>query len=126
MEVVGYITTVIVLMYLCGAGMAALASRFRGRAKLPKLAGTAIPEIGEGLDFSKRYDIVCSGGDYGGQFVERLHGVRIIGYVGKDDDEAVGKMYMRSRWPLVEFGDGRLAFLMPHAIMSLPEAAEVR
>ncbi len=26
-------------------------------------------------------DIVYSGGDYGSQFVERLEGIRIIGYV---------------------------------------------
>jgi hypothetical protein len=48
-----------------------------------------------------------------------------MGYVGKDDDETVGKMYMRSRWLVVEFADGRRAYLMPHAIISLQEAEQV-
>src|ERR1700687_1928165 len=105
MEVVGYITTVIVLIFLCGAAVAALGSFYRSKKPPPKLAGTAIPQIGEGFDINKRYDIAYSGGDYGSHFVERLQGVRIVGYVGKDDDEAVDKMYMRSRWLVVEFAD---------------------
>jgi hypothetical protein len=124
MEFVGYATTVIVLACFCGMMIAAIGSFFRKR-KPPKLAGTAIPEIGVGLDISKRYDVVYSGGDYGSQFVERLEAVRIVGYVGKDDDEALGKMYMRSRWLVVEFSDARRAYLMPRAIVSLLESAKV-
>lgn len=121
MEVVGYITTVIVLLFICAGGYAALQSSLQ-RKKQPKLAGTVIPELGQGLDISKRYDIVYSGGDHGSHIVERLQGVRILGYVGKDGDEAVGKMYMRSRWLVVGFSDGRQAYLMPHAIVSLHES----
>ena len=123
METVGYVTTVVVLIFLCGAAYATVASWFEGKKKPPKLAGTAIPETGEGLDISKRYDIVYSGGDYGSQFVERLSGVRIIGYVGKDSDESVSKAFMRGRWLIVEFADGRRAYLMPHSIVSLQESA---
>ena len=123
MEVVGYITTVIVLLFLCGGALSLFGSFFQAKKKPPKLAGTAIPETGDGLDISKRYDIVYSGGDYGGQFAERLHGVRIVGYVGRDDDESVSKMYMRGRWLVVEFADGRRAYLMPHSIVSLQESA---
>jgi hypothetical protein len=54
-----------------------------------------------------------------------LEAVRIVGYVGKDDDEALGKMYMRSRWLIVEFSDCRRAYLMPRAIVSLLESAKV-
>ena len=122
-ETVGYIAIAIVLLFVCGAGVAALASLFEGKRKPPKLAGTAIPETGEGLDISKRYDIVYSGGDYGGQFAERLHGVRIVGCVGSDSDESVSKVYMRGRWLVVEFADGRRAYLMPHSIVSLQESA---
>jgi hypothetical protein len=120
-EIVGYITTVIVLIFICGAFISRLNDFFK-RKKQPKLAGTAIPEIGQGFDISKRYDIVYSGGDYGSHIVERLEAVRILGYVGKDGDEAVGKMYMRSRWLVVEHSDGRRAYLMPHAIVSLQES----
>src|SRR5688500_10919798 len=122
-ETVGYITIVIVMIFVCGAALAALRRLFKDKKRSPKIAGTAIPEIGEGLDISKRYDIVYSGGDYGGQIVERLHEVRIVGYVGRDDDEAVSKMYMRGRWLVVEFADGRRAYLMPHSIVSLQESA---
>jgi hypothetical protein len=122
-EIVGYITTVIVLLFVCGGTIALLSSFLQTKKKPPKLAGTAIPETGEGLDISKRYDIVYSGGDYGGQFAERLHGVRIIGYVGRDDDESVSKTYMRGRWLVVEFADARRAYLMPHSIVSLQESA---
>jgi hypothetical protein len=121
-EIVGYITTGIVLLFLCGWGIAVMSSLFQGRKKGPRLAGTVIPELGEGLDINKRYDIVYSGGDYGSHLVERLQNIRIIGYVGKADDEAVGKMYMQSRWLVIEFPDGRRAYLMPHAIISLQEA----
>jgi hypothetical protein len=92
------------------------------KKKPPKLAGTAIPEIGDGLDIVKRYDIVYSG-DYGSPFVEKLLGVRILGYVGREDDETISKMYMRGRWLVVEFSDGRRAYLMPHAILSLQESS---
>jgi hypothetical protein len=56
----------------------------------------------------------------GGRPTKRLG---IVGYIGKDDDEPVGKMYMPKRWLVVEFVDGRRAYLMPHAIVSLQESA---
>ncbi len=121
-EVVGIVTSVIVLLFVCGAFIAIVGSLIRKKNKQqPKLAGTTIPHLGEGIDVSKRYDIVYSSGDYGSQFVERLEGIKIIGYVGSDDDQTVGKMYLRSRWLVVEFADSRKAYLMPHAIMSLQE-----
>lgn len=129
MEIVGYITTTIVVIFICGVAVAMLpsflASFFKNK-KLLKLAGTAIPELGKGFDVTKRYDVVFSGGDYGSQFVDRLEGIKIIGYVGKEDDEVVGKGYMRSRWLVVEFADARRAYLMPHAVISLREAAETK
>lgn len=120
---VGYVTTVIVLLFVCGGTVAWLAQLLRNRKKRPKLAGTVIPEIGQGLDIGKRYDIVYSGGDFNGQFVERLQAVRIVGYVGREDDDSVSKMYMRGRWLVVEFADRRRAYLMPHSIVSLQESA---
>ena len=116
------VAIVIILLSVFGV-FCSIGSMIRKKnKKLPKLAGTTVPQVGEGLDISKRYDIVYSGGDYSSQFVERLEGIKIIGYVGRDDDESVGKMYLRSRWLVVEFSDGRKAYLMPHAIMSLQES----
>jgi hypothetical protein len=122
-EAVGYVTTVIVLIFVCGAGLAAMASFFqRKKKKPPKLAGAAIPETGDGLDIGKRYDIVYSAGEYGSHVGATLHAVRIVGYVGRDDNEA-SKMYMWWRWLVVEFPDGRRAYLMPRSIVSLQESA---
>jgi len=123
METVGYVTTVVVLIFLCGAAFAAFESWYERGRKIrgPKLAGTVIPETGEGLDIGKRYDIVYAGGDYGGQFAERLLDVRIVGYVGNNSDSA-SKAFLRGRWLVVEFVDGRRAYLMPHAIVSLQES----
>jgi hypothetical protein len=94
----------------------------RARAKAPKLAGSAIPELGDGIDLSRQYDITCSGDWYSG-FVERFENVRIVGYVGSDNDETVGKMYMRGRWLVIEYVDGRRGYLMPRSIVSLRHAA---
>lgn len=124
-ETLGYITFTVVLVGVLIAGVAMVASWYEAlfrKKKPPRLAGAAVPETGDALDIAKRYDIVYSGGDYGSQFVERLAGVRIVGYIGRDD-ETVGKMYMQSRWLVVEFADGRRAYLMPHAIVSLQESA---
>jgi hypothetical protein len=122
MEILGYITATVLIIVCSIATLTAVASYFR-KKQLPKLAGATIPELNEGLDITKRYDIVYSG-EYGTSFVERLNAARILGYIGQDD-EAVGKMYMRSRWLVVSFPDGRKAYLMPRAILSLQESAEV-
>ena len=124
MEVVGYITTVIVLLFVCVGAISLFGSFFQGRKKKQaKFIGTTIPETGEGLDISKRYDIVYSGGDYGSNIIEKLNGVRIVGYVGRYDEDSDSKMYMRRRWLVVEFADSRRAYLLPHTIASLQEAA---
>jgi hypothetical protein len=121
-EIVGYITTVIVVLFVCGTGITTLPRLFRTKRKSPKLAGTAIPETGEGLDISKRYDIRYSAGDFGSQFSELFLNVKIIGYIGQDDDESVSKMYVRGRWLVVGFADGRRAYLLPRSIISLQES----
>ncbi len=94
----------------------------RARQQKPaKLAGATIPELGDGLDMSKRYDIVYGGG-YGAQFTEKLLNVTILGYVGREDDESASKFYMRGRWMVVEFPDRRRAYLMPDGILGLQES----
>lgn len=123
MEIVGYVTTVIVLLFVCGGLVSWLGRFLRSRKRHPKLAGTVIPEIGQGLDVNKRYDIVYSGGDFGSQLCERIQNVRIVGYVGHADDESISKQFMRGRWLVVELADQRRAYLMPHSIISLVESA---
>lgn len=126
METLNNALPLIALSLMSGliAGMT-IASRSK-KPEPPKIAGTAIPELGAGLDISKRYDVIysVSGGDYGTAVIERLHSVQIIGYVGSDEDAPMGKLYMRSRWLVVEFPDQRRAYLMPRAILSLTQAVE--
>ena len=112
---IGFFAGMILVAYLSARAR-------RARAEGPKLAGSAIPELGQGLDLSKRYDITYSG-EWGSNFVERLDDVRIAGYVGRDNDEMGSKVYMRGRWLVVEFNDGRRAYLMPSSLVALREAA---
>lgn len=111
---IGFFAGMIVVAYFS-------AKARRARSKGPKLAGSTIPELGEGLDLSKRYDITYSG-DWSSNFVEHLNDVKIVGYVGSDNDETT-KMYMRGRWLVVEFNDGRRAYLMPSSIVALRQSA---
>lgn len=112
--ILGFLLALFFFAYISSRGS-------RARAKAPKLAGSAILELGEGLDLSKRYDIAYSG-EWGSSFVERFGNVRIIGYVGSENDEAIAKMYMRGRWLVVEFTDGRRAYLQPRSIISLRQS----
>lgn len=122
MEVVGYITTVIVLLFVCG-GALSLIGAYLSRKKQPKLAGTALPALTEGLDASKRYDVIY-GADFGNHIIERLQSVKFLGYVGKTNEDHAGKMYMRSRWLVVESPDGRKSYIIPHSLISLHESAQ--
>ncbi len=86
----------------------------------PTLIGTTVPELGEGLDLAKRYDVIY-GGDYHSNFVEKLSNVRIVGYIG--DNNEGSKMYLRGRWLAFESTDGMRSYVMPHAIVSLQECS---
>ena len=127
METFYSVAAVILLLFVCMVGYFGAASLFNGlfpqRRNPPKLAGTEIPQIGEGFDINKRYDIIYSIGDYSSQFVERMRDIKVVGYVGKNTGEIFEKSFMRTRWLVVEFADGRRAYLMPHAILSLVESA---
>ena len=86
----------------------------------PRLAGAKVPLLGEFLDLDKYYDIQHSG-DWGARVVEVVKEVKIVGYVGSDDDEG-SKSYMRGRWLVLMHRDGRKVYLMPHSILSLTES----
>jgi hypothetical protein len=89
--------------------------------KPPKLAGATVPQLGEFLDLARYYDITHRG-DWGSQLTHVIHDVRIIGYVGDDEDEGT-KAYMRGRWLVAAHRDGRKVYLMPNSIVSLTESA---
>src|SRR2546423_6845252 len=88
METFYSVMAVLLLLLVCMVGYAGIASLFNGlfpqRRTPPKLAGTEIPQIGEGFDISKRYDIIYSIGDYSSQFIERIQSIKILGSVGKN------------------------------------------
>ncbi len=125
MEAVGYITTTIVLVFLCGKAISLFVSYFADKTPLPKAFGAAIPETDLELDISKPYDIVYNGGNFGGEFADRIEGIRIVGYVGRDEPESFSKLFIRGRWLVVEYPDKRRAFVMPHSIVSLKESAPI-
>jgi hypothetical protein len=118
-ETIGIITTVVIILAVFISILAGIVGYFQ-KPEIPKIAGTDIPELGQGLDITRRYDMVYSGTD-GSQFIERLENVRIIGYVGQTGGATLGQMYLQSRWLVVEFADGRRAYLMPSSIISLKE-----
>lgn len=123
LEIIGGVTTFIFGVVAAAFLAAKLIQWFaKTPPEQPKLAGTSIPDLGDGLDISKSYDVVY-GGDLHSHFVERLQCVRIVGYVGNEGDESVSKMYMRGRWLAFESKDGRRSYVMPHAIDSLQESA---
>ena len=98
-------------------------ARRRRREVPPKLAGTAIPQCAETIDFSKRYDIVYAR-DYHSGLTEKIEHARIIGYVGRDYDPEASKFgYMRNRWRVVAGPDGRQSFILPERIQALHESA---
>lgn len=124
MEAVGYVTTVIVLLFVCGGALSWLATLINANKKrLPKIAGTLIPEIGEGFDINRQYDIFYGSEDYGSVFADRLYAVRIIGYVSRHDDVSNSRRNRRRSWLVVEHADGRRVFLLPDSIVSLQESA---
>ncbi|MBM4071328.1 MAG: hypothetical protein FJ271_20675 [Planctomycetes bacterium] len=122
METLGYITASIVVFVLTILFITWIARLIAGK-KPETLAGTVIPELRQGFDISKLYDIVYSGGNLGSQFIERLERVKILGYIGQENEGSFKEMYMRSRWLVVTFADGRKGYLMPHSILSLQESA---
>lgn len=93
----------------------------RARAGGSKLAGSVIPEVGEGIDLSRRYHITY-GGDWHASLVQHWENVRIVGYVGSVNDPTLDKMYMRGRWLILEFEDRTRGYILPQSIISLREA----
>ncbi|HWE40371.1 MAG TPA: hypothetical protein VG406_27715 [Isosphaeraceae bacterium] len=108
--------------YLCvglvGAAImsAAIYLKQRSQSALrPQIVGAELPSIGEGIDLTKRYDIVY------GTSEEKLVDIRILGYLRSDRDQTTGE-YMDSRWLVVELPDGRRAYLRPRSVLWLLEA----
>lgn len=90
----------------------------RGRSS--QIVGARLPVCDAAIDLAKRFDISIGQG-HGGTPGEKFLNVRILGYLSSDRDETAGE-YIDSRWLVVEFADGRRAFLRPRYVQWLQEA----
>ena len=123
MEIVGYVTTAIVLTTLCVSFVAIGRMWFKEQleTKATPENQTPIPDIEDELDLNKRYDIVCHG-DYSDRVVHQFDDVKILGYSGKPGDAYGSSPHIRTRWLVVEFADGRRAYLIPNCVVVLKQS----
>ena len=89
----------------------------------PEIAGQEIPSQNIIIDFTKRYDVICTSG----QDTRAYTNCRILGYTGDKIRDAEGKLtsaYSGSfgRWAVLEMQDGRRAFVPFGRITFLEEA----
>jgi hypothetical protein len=89
----------------------------------PELAGQAVPNENIVLDFTKRYNLVCSDGDTS----KTYQSCRVLGYTGDTVREADGSMKANyghfGRWLVVQLRGGRRVFMSPSSIRFLEEAS---
>ena len=95
----------------------------------PALAGQAVPIQPYKIDFTKRYDLICTGIGSGpsGNGVLQYHNCKILGFTGAGS-KAEGPQYSSydrdtfDKWIVLELPDKRHAFLPPNAISAFEEA----
>lgn len=80
-----------------------------------KLMGTEIPEIKGGLNLEKRYDLSFHKDEKPDQHLQ----VKILGSVDRDSDSMFGAT---GRWLVVEFPDGRRAYVPWYSITAIQES----
>ncbi len=117
------VATMGVAAFLVGAIFAAwgMERHYRRRAAMPP--GVTIPELTPGFDLGKLYDLRLSTGDFDTRVPERLVGVRIVGFVGREDGQIWGGAFPQGRWLVIEYVDGRRGYVRPRAVQSLHESA---
>jgi hypothetical protein len=93
------------------------------RARPPQVAGAKLSVLDSGLDLSKFYDIAygASNGYTSGAGIEKLCGVRIVGYLRGEQDATSGE-YSDSRWLVVELPDGRRGYIRPRSVLWIIES----
>ena len=118
---IGWFVIISAGLGVLGSLAVAVARRLR-KSRPRQIIGAELPLIDARIDLGKRYDIVYGAGHGAGS--EKLTGVRILGYLRSDRDEASGE-YMESGWLVVELPDGRRAYLRPRSVLWLLEAIDV-
>jgi hypothetical protein len=103
----------VLVMLLISVNACAAAS---GGNRVPQFAGQDVPNTAFTIDFSKRYNIVCSTS----QQNLRYDNVRVLGYTGGQEDFIKGHGNFQ-RWLVIERSDGRKAYLSPHSIIVVEE-----
>ena len=106
--------------FLCGLVFLPLLkglSRRKSNPRIPTVLGCAVPLAAHEIDFSKRYKLY-TGSRFSDSPSEHFSGVRIVGYVEKEDREG-GKFYRD--WIVGELPDGRKLYLMPGSIQFMEE-----
>jgi hypothetical protein len=116
--VAGWIFLGSLAIALLASATALIVRLFLG-SRPPQMLGSELPATDAVIDLTKKYDIVYGSG-HGP--VEKLIGIRIIGYLRSDRDATTGE-YMDSRWLVVELADGRRAYLRPRSVLWLLEAS---
>ena len=94
-----------------------LSAKARRKRHVPTVLGSAVPLTGHIIDFSKRYNISISN-RYREGVTREFHGVRIVGYVEKQEDSG-GKFY--EDWIVAELADARKIYLIPQSIQVMEE-----
>lgn len=106
------------------AGMAVPLLVLFKRKRPPQVAGAELSVLDSGLDLSKLYDIAygASNGYVSGAGVEKLCGVKILGYLRGEQDATTSGEYSDSRWLVIETQDGRRGFIRPRSVLWILES----
>ena len=87
------------------------------RPSVPTVLGSTVPLAAHSIDFSRRYH-VFTGSDRFGEGNREFRDVRVVGYVGKEQD-AGGKF--SQEWIVLVSADGRKFYISPHSIRVMEE-----
>ena len=95
----------------------------------PALAGQTVPAQLYKIDFTKRYDLICSGvgTSSSGNGTLVYHNCRILGFTGVSGKNAQPEYSSYNtdtfdKWVVLELPDKRHAFVPPNAIAAFEEA----
>ncbi len=122
MKNVFYIVVGVILGFF-GSAMLSECSNVENLAHVPQIAGQDVPQENFMIDFTKRYDVICS--DHNKEKMIYSN-VKILGYAGEHVKESGGfisKGYNRfNRWLVLETADNRRVYLSENKIEYLEEA----
>jgi hypothetical protein len=106
-------------------GVSTLAPR-PGPPQAPTVGGQPVPSSAFAIDFTKRYDLHCSGYSSTPTIIRNC---KILGFTGPGEQtrpsvslpfvSTAGQYF--TAWLVLELEDGRLAYLSPHCIQFVEE-----